>query len=225
MSTAFEKAVAAIERHGVLLLYPVGNKPDPRSLWSALHPRSVMRWAWDESADPRVVALWHLRTALSKSKRVVYGKWLTGRATFFSRDAFVALLATLRAQFDLRADLGGTARRLLDVLLDDSPLATGALRVAAGLEGRLHEAELARGMKKLWSRLLIAGAGEEEEGGFPSLAVGATELVHEDLWDRAATLGPEDEARVAALAEASPAVARGLKRLRASLRPLDDEAP
>ena len=32
----------------------------------------------------------------------------------------------------------------------------------------------------LWSRLLIVG--EVDDGAFPSLAVGATELVFEDLW-------------------------------------------
>jgi hypothetical protein len=37
-------------------------------------------------------------------------------------------------------------------------------------------------MKFLWTRLLIVGVGEVDDGAFPSLAVGATELVFEDLW-------------------------------------------
>jgi len=37
-------------------------------------------------------------------------------------------------------------------------------------------------MKELFMRLLIVGFGEVEDGAFPSLAVGATELVFEDLW-------------------------------------------
>jgi hypothetical protein len=37
-------------------------------------------------------------------------------------------------------------------------------------------------MKELFTRLLIVGFGEVEDGAFPSLAVGATELLFEDLW-------------------------------------------
>jgi hypothetical protein len=38
-------------------------------------------------------------------------------------------------------------------------------------------------MKVLWSRLLIVGTGEVEDGAFPSLAVAATELQFEDIWN------------------------------------------
>src|SRR4051812_17327021 len=90
-----QKAVAAIERSGVLLVYPIQNRPDPPSLWTALHPRTAMRWEWDESGDDRVADLWHLRERLSRSGEVVYAKWFQGRATFFSREVFTAFLTLL----------------------------------------------------------------------------------------------------------------------------------
>lgn len=40
-------------------------------------------------------------------------------------------------------------------------------------------------MKDLFSRLLIVGFGEVEDGAFPSLAVGATELLFSDIWTQA----------------------------------------
>jgi hypothetical protein len=40
-------------------------------------------------------------------------------------------------------------------------------------------------MKELFSSFLIVGFGEVDDGAFPSLAVGATELLYDDLWRQA----------------------------------------
>jgi hypothetical protein len=56
------------------------------------------------------------------------------------------------------------------------------------LQGRANEAAYSRGMKDLFTRFLIVGFGEVEDGAFPSLAVGATELLFEDLWREGADL-------------------------------------
>ena len=53
------------------------------------------------------------------------------------------------------------------------------------LQGRLHEAEYSRATKELFTRLWIVGFGEVDDGAFPSLAVGATELIFDDLWRQA----------------------------------------
>jgi hypothetical protein len=217
--TLESRAVAAIEAHGVLLVYPVQNRPEPRSLWHALHPRARMRWAWDDSADERVVELWHLRERLARSRKVVYAKWLGGRATFFSRAVFRAALATLKAERDLEAGLGRASRDLLDIVRDDSPQPTRRLRESAGLEGRGNETAFTRAMRPLWERMLIVGTGEVEEGGFPSLAVGATELIHEPLWLDAERLRPEDTAILAGVMARAPSFARVFRRVEKGLRP------
>jgi hypothetical protein len=212
-SKTLVRAIRAIEEHGVLLVYPVQNRREPLSLWHVLHPRSAMRWAWDDAADDRVVELWHLRAELAASRKVVYSKWLGGRATFFSRELFRSLLATLRVGGRVTSGLSKTARELLELLEDDSPRGTAALRAHAGLEGRVSEPEFSRSMRELWERLLIVGAGECEEGGFPSLAAGATLLLFEDLWVGAETLRPEDVRELERAKQSSPSFARAWTRL------------
>jgi hypothetical protein len=183
------RAVAAIEKHGALLVYPIDNRKDPLSLWSVFHPRTPMRWEWDQDGDDRVSRLWHLRAELSASGKVVYAKWFRGRATFFSREVFTAFLAA-----GSRPYLGPEARSLLEALSLDSPLSTKQLKRATGLTGRLMEPAYERAMKELWSRFLIVGYGEVDDGAFPSLAIGASAVLFEDLHEAARALRP-DEAR------------------------------
>ncbi|MGZ6096332.1 MAG: AlkZ-related protein [Polyangiales bacterium] len=201
-----DKAVEHIERHGMLLVYPIDNRAEPKSLWSCLHPRSEMRWAWDETADPRVVDLWHLREALARSKRVVYGKWYRRRATFFSQAAFRGLLASLHEVSALdREHLSQEARIILELLEEDSPQTTRRVRNEAGLSGKLLESTFLRSLDELWQRALIVGLREEADGGFPSLAVGPTRNVFEDLWATALERNAGDiEALTAALDAQTP---------------------
>lgn len=175
-------ACSAIEQHGALLVYPLANRRDPPSLWQVLHPRVEMRWAWDQGADDRVVKLWQLREELSREKQVVYGKWFRGRAVFFSKPLFVAMLAVTRRTPE---PLSEEAGELLALLKDDSPQSTKQLRREAGLSGRPSEHVWTRAMRELWERLLIVGVGEIDDGAFPSLAVGATEVLFEELWEQA----------------------------------------
>jgi hypothetical protein len=187
-------AVKAIDREGILLTFPISNKKEPASLWSSFHPRSEMRWEWDSGGDNRVADLWHLREELSRSGKVVYAKWFRGRATFFSRGVFPALLKSLNpvpGDFLGQMNLGQAPLRLLRILEGDSPLSTKDLKKSSGLKGRLHEGAYAKALKVLWERLLIVGYGEVDDGAFPSLAVGATRALFEDLWEEARSLSPE----------------------------------
>jgi len=219
----FARALRAIEQRGILLVYPLQNRPEPRSLWSELYPRTPMRWTWDAGADARVARVWRLREELARSDEVVYAKWFRGRATFFARDVFRALLAEL-------ADGGGAtsaglepeARLLLEILEDSSPQSTKELRANADLRGRANEATFARGMKELWSRLLIVGVGEVNDGAFPSLSISATRHRFEDLLPdgpSAREHAAEDARRLeAALGGGGRLFARELARTREALR-------
>lgn len=180
-----KSAISAINKHGILLVFPIDNAIAPRSLWSVAHPRSKMLWEWDESGDDRVSKMWHLREELSRSRQVVYTKWYRGRATFFSREVFVAMLGKLLRHPSLTRSLSPNAKEILGILEIDSPLSTKALKRAAGLTGRLNEAAYSRALKELWSRLLIVGFGEVDEGAFPSLAMGASKILFEDLFEKA----------------------------------------
>lgn len=179
-----KSAVAKINNRGALLVFPINNKKEPASLWSEFYPKSKMHWSWDEDGDDRVVDLWVLMKKLSDSREVVYSKWYQGRATFFSREVFTALLGLSLHHFD-EPNLSTTAKTLLEALESDSPLSTKQLKEITDLRGKDNERFYNRGMKELFTKLLIVAFGEVEDGAFPSLAVGATKHLYEDLLNEA----------------------------------------
>jgi hypothetical protein len=173
------KACEAINKHGMLLVFPINNQKEPRSLWHEFYPRSEMRWVWDEDGDDRVMKMWFTMKKLSVDKRVVYSKWYQGRATFFSREVFTALRSYLSPD---RENLSRQAQELLEILESDSPLSTKQLKKMSELQGKDNASIYNRAMKTLFEQLWIVGFGEVDDGAFPSLAVGATSLLYEDLY-------------------------------------------
>lgn len=202
--------IKLIDKAGALLAFPIDNKPLPSSLWSGFFPRTPMRWEWDSNGDDRVPRIWQLREALSRSGKVVYSKWYRGRATFFSRELFKNLLSATGAAKKYSnltlstGDLSRDAITILEVLDMDSPLSTKELKAATDLQGKFNEKAYEKALKELWSRFLIVGYGEKDDGAFPSLLIGSTKNLFEDLWnesldiekdaalDRIKSLLPED---------------------------------
>jgi len=174
--------VSIVERVGIVLVYPIANRAEPPSLWSELHPGSPMSWSWDQDADDRVVELWQMREKLARSGDVAYAKWFRGRATFFSLPVFHALLGAIAAMGDPLRGLPPEALTILESLRERSPQSTKEIRSEAGLRGKQFESAFTQAMKALWTRLLVVGTGEIDDGAFPSLAVAATEHMFEDLW-------------------------------------------
>lgn len=179
MSKLRQKAIQAINRRGLLLVYPIHNRPQPLSLWSELHPGTKMRWEWDDDGDAKVANLWHLRAQLSESREVVYTKWYQNRATFLSREAWAAMYKLSRQwkpqKWTRESD------EVLEVLDSDSPLSTRQIKEAVNLQGKLLESTYERAMRPLWQHLDIVGFGEIEDSSFPSLAVGSARVLFEDL--------------------------------------------
>ncbi|WP_413557631.1 hypothetical protein [Bdellovibrio sp. HCB209] len=182
-----QKAIQAIEQEGILLVYPIKNSPEPDSLWAHLWPRSKMVWEWDADADHKVSDLWLLKEELSRSNKVVYAKWYQNRATFFSKEAFVHMLAYQRSERPFSHE----SQTILEALEMDSPLSTKQLKEIAELQGRSLEALYNRAMKALWQKLVIVAYGEIEDSSFPSTAVGATKTLFEPLWEQAQNITPE----------------------------------
>lgn len=177
-----KKAIQAINRDGIILVFPIDNKKDPHSLWYELYPRTKMLWEWDDESDSKVADLWHLRTQLSTTRKVIYTKWFKNRATYFSRELFTACLSlSLRN----RAPLPRESKEILEALQMDSPLSTKQIKESVNLQGRMLESLFNKSMKKLWDPFLIVAFGEFEDSSFPSLAVGATQTLFEDLWEEA----------------------------------------
>ncbi len=175
-----KNAISKINSRGALLVFPINNKKEPASLWSEFYPKSKMRWEWDSDGDDRVSDLWALMKKLSDSREVVYSKWYQGRATFFSRKLFTALLCKSLGEFD-EPHLTPTAKNLLEALESDSPLSTKQLKAVTELRGKDNERFYNRGMKELFNKFLIVAFGEVDDGAFPSLAVGSTRNLYEEL--------------------------------------------
>ncbi len=182
-----KSAVTKINHRGILLVFPINNQKEPASLWSEFYPRTKMRWEWDDSGDNRVSDLWSLMKKLSESGEVVYSKWYQGRATFFSKDLFIALLCLNRRFFD-EPQVSRSARELLECLESDSPLSTKQLKKLTDLRGKENEKHYNRGMKELFSKFLVVAYGEVDDGAFPSLAVGATKNLYEMLLTTSKTM-------------------------------------
>ncbi len=188
-----QKAIRSILSAGALLVFPITNRKEPRSLWHELHPRRKMNWDWSESSDDAVPDLWHLMKRLSSCRKVIYSKWYQGRATFFAPELFQALLsASLKKAKPLSQD----ARRILKTLEEDSPLSTKELKLRTELQGRLNEAAYTRACKELYQNFLIVAFGEVDDGAFPSLALGATRHLYEDLWNQAQELKATESERI-----------------------------
>ena len=221
------RAVSIIDRLGIVLVYPIANKPDPPSLWSALHPRREMKWTWDADADPRVAELWHLRERLARSSDVAYAKWFRGRATFFSLPVFRAMLGELDKAGDLFSGLPHEANEILERLRELSPRSTKELRAllnprslrsTPSLRGKQFESLFAHAMKALWTRLLIVGTGEVPDGAFPSLAVAASEMMFEDLWNARDHVPDDAREKLESVMASCPAFDRELARARQAVR-------
>lgn len=170
---------------GALLVYPVKNAKEPRSLWSCLYPRSEMRWEWNDDSDNRVLYLWMLMKELSTCQQIVYSKWYQNRATFFSRELFTALLRTKSKNV---LNLSNSAGEILEALENDSPLSTKQLKKIVDLQGKFHSRTYDKSTKELFQNFLIVGFGEVDDGAFPSLAMGATKTLYEDLWIEASEM-------------------------------------
>lgn len=205
-------AVSHVNKMGIVLVFPIKNAKEPPSLWSHFFPRREMRWEWSEDGDTSVAGLWHLRARLARSGEVVYTKWFGGRATVFSREVFGATLSLVSRLPDPLTGLSPESRRVLEALEEDSPQGTKRLRAVTEFDGRENEGAFNKATRPLWQRFLLVGAGEEEEGGFPSLSIGATKLLEEDLWDESKLLN--DAAREQTIAKRLPRGSPFLTQLR-----------
>jgi hypothetical protein len=213
-----KSAAKEIDRAGALLVFPINNKPEPASLWSSFLPKEKMLWEWDEDGDDRVAKLWRLKTDLSTTRLVIYTKWYSGRATYFSKPLFTAMLRALSPNGpDLRA-LSSDARRILDILESESPLSTKELKRMADFKGRDRERSYEKALKELWSRLWIVAYGEFDDGAFPSLGIGSTRALYDELWQEAFAMSTEEaHAVIAKILQTANPFLKYFTKLKASL--------
>ncbi|RYZ80440.1 MAG: hypothetical protein EOP06_25315 [Proteobacteria bacterium] len=73
----------------------------------------------------------------------------------------------------------------------DSPQSTPLLKENLGLRGKSFESQYNRALKPLWNFLYLVGFGEVDDSSFPSLNIGASATLFEELWLEAQSLDPE----------------------------------
>jgi hypothetical protein len=188
------KAIDYVRQHRVALTFPEQNQKEPPNLWSCFHPRTQMRWEWDGDGDRKVSDLWIFRESLSRSGKILYSKWYRGKATFVDLEFLPTLLSALKMPAAGSWDYPGispVAREILEALLENSPLSTKQLKKLTGLVGKDFENIYHRALRELWSRLWIVGWGEKDDGAFPSLNIGATQVFFEKEWKKAINLDPK----------------------------------
>lgn len=219
-------AIKAINKNGMLLIFPIADKKDPSSLWSEFYPRTKMRWDWnDDNDDTKVADLWHLRTDLSSSGKIVYTKWFQGRATAFSKPMFAAMLRFLETTQNTTKPLSKNATNILEFLNEDSPQSPRVIREALDLQGKFNESAFNKALKELWTRLLIVGYGEIDDGAFPSLAIGSTKLLFEDEWMAAEEMSFEaSQKALIQYFDPDSAIFKYLKRVQKSLYDKDSSS-
>lgn len=177
-----KKVLKTLEEVGCLFVYPNKEKRVAvPSIWDVLYPNLEMVWDWSDEAHSAVATVWRFREALSRSGDAVYTKWYKGRALFFSKQAFVALAQFLNSP-RLIESLPREAAEIWELLNESSPQSSKELRENAGFRGKPFESLYQKSLKTLFERLLIVGYGEVDDGAFPSLSLGATPLMFEELW-------------------------------------------
>jgi hypothetical protein len=103
------------------------------------------------------------------------------------------------------------------LLEESSPQSTKVVRREAGLRGKQGERVWQRSLNELWAALLLVGTGEVDDGAFPSLEIGATRLIFEELWDEAAAMDREKAVSdVTARLEQEPVFLRYFREVRVS---------
>ena len=158
-----------INRVGFCFLFPAPGVELP-SLWEAMNGKT--RAIPKHHHDHALSLAWTWKDSLPAQKAVWYGKLLRGKPMFVALDllpAFYALsenygeLDDYRQQFaDGRMSV--EARTVYEVLLENGPLSTNAMRKAAGLFGKGETARrFERAVQELQQDLKIVKCGVSDD--------------------------------------------------------------
>ncbi len=114
-------AIKKINERGVLLVFPINNKPEPNSLWKEFHPKKKMIWEWDTGGDASVGDLWLLMKHLSDCGEVDDGAFpslAVGSTQLLFEDLWLAAkdMKSAKAQklVDQFMPIGSLVRKFFD---------------------------------------------------------------------------------------------------------------
>lgn len=118
--------------------------------------------------DPYISLVWNAKDALAAEKKVYYGKALKKRPSFIALDifpAFCRLQGRTHGAEDyaveyMRGHLSHEAKRIMEALLEQSPLVTADLKLASRLSHPDKRAAFDRAMAELQQRMYIVKIAE-----------------------------------------------------------------
>ncbi len=166
---SLEEAIAFIEARGLITFWPIKGVDLP-SLWTAVAGDRPVAEVHD---DPGHVT-WGWKDALIPMKRVYYGKYLRGKATFASLEVLPFLYALSPRVADLddyrlayeAGHLTFEANLIGEALLEHGPLHTIELRKRANLSSSAVKSRFDRALTDLQRGLWIVPVGIAEAGAW-----------------------------------------------------------
>ncbi len=143
-------------------------------LWEAVAGHANPRWPRRSHHDAGIGLTWELKDVLPARRRVYYGKLVKGRPVLVALDLFPAFYALVRGAQRARdylaeyeaGRLSLTARRLMDVLVRESPQYTRGLRAECFMLEPSKTREFERAMGELQRGLWIVKTEERYEPTF-----------------------------------------------------------
>lgn len=148
--TSAEQALAFINEHGLVTLFPVKGKQFPslyRAAQGSREEKLERTWAWGDE--------------LARAKHIHYGELVHGQVTLVSLEFFPYLVRLTRGR-----PLSPLAQRMQEHLRHHGVTSTTALRAALNLAGRAQKAEFSRALGELQATLRIAIVAREKAPKF-----------------------------------------------------------
>lgn len=136
-------------------------------LWHAAAGERTPDYPLHVQNDPYISLVWIAKDQLAAEKKVYYGKALKKRPTFISLEYFPYFYKVINHQRGdhyltdyLRGGLSRDARRILDVLNEQSPQITADLKAAAAMANPDKRLAFDSAMAELQSRFYVVKIGE-----------------------------------------------------------------
>ncbi|MBN1560845.1 winged helix DNA-binding domain-containing protein [candidate division KSB1 bacterium] len=143
------------------------QKSELPCMWHAATGERHPRYPLHVQHDPYIGLVWTAKDALAAAKRVYYGKALKKRPTFISLEFFPSFywLQKRKNGQDYVGDylsgrLSQEARRIMEALMERSPLVTLDLKMACGMAHPHKRAAFDRAMAELQSKMYIVKIAE-----------------------------------------------------------------
>ncbi len=144
------------------------QKSELPCMWHAAAGERDPQYPVHVQHDPFIGLVWTAKDALVAEKKVYYGKALKKRPTFISLDFFPYFYLLQKRQNGaedyvadyMRGRLSSDAKRIMDALLERSPMVTADLKIAGKMAHPDKRSAFDKAMAELQSKMYIAKIGE-----------------------------------------------------------------